>query len=780
MLKILNIFLIALLSFVSTGFAQTSKPQVGTWRDHLAHSQATKLAVAGDRVYAGGASGLYYYDRQDGSVNRMTKVQGFSDFGVTNLAYCKKKNALVITYENSNIDLYIDDVVYNISDLKRSSAYSSKNIHNIIFEGNYAYLSCDFGILVLDLDRKEIYNTYAYIGEGGTQVKVNAIAFNDTSIYAATANKIYYADKNDPLLMVYEHWNYVDDALFDNVSNVMDVCVFNNKLVVAIEKDTDTAFYYYQDTWTKFADIKSNFIKTQIVGNNLCTFERDEVNVYNKEFVKTDSVATISSIPCHFEIRDGEIAEDNSLWISQSWDYLSYINDYRKGNPCWQSITAPTSPASVHAYRMAYTDGRMLLVPGGLTFGLVPRYLSPAVFTFESNRWKELDKGIGLDGIADFVDIAVDPKDKNHYYVASAGAGIVEIKDNKPVMLYDDTNTNDALLRYVQGDYGVIRAVAVEFDSEGNLWVLNSLQDRALVVRYADGTWTNFYTASVVTNNEMKDLLVSNYTNLKWFIGKGNRIFVHDGENKFGYIDPNNGNDLKSSSINCLAEDKNGIIWIGTDKGIKTVYNTWDVFSGATLPGQLNVSCGVIHAKNELHDETRYLLETTPVTAIAIDGANRKWVGTQNAGVFLFSENMDEQLLSFTAENSILFSNNILDIEINQSTGEVFFVTDNGVVSYMGEATQGDIEYTDVYVYPNPIRPDYDGPIAIKGLVENSLIHITDVAGNVVYTTQSLGGQAIWNGRNLSGKRVATGVYLVFVADKEGEKRVVTKLLFIK
>jgi hypothetical protein len=173
------------------------------------------------------------------------------------------------------------------------------------------------------------------------------------------------------------------------------------------------------------------------------------------------------------------------------------------------------------------------------------------------------------------------------------------------------------------------------------------------------------------------------------------------------------------------------------------------------------------------------LLEKEIITAIAVDGANRKWFGTKSSGVFLTSADGETELEHFTTENSPLLNNEITDIAVNQKSGEVFIGTISGLISYMGEATEANDEFSDVYVYPNPVRETYEGPIVVKGLVNDTDVKITDISGNLVYKTTSLGGQAIWDGKNLNGNRCKTGVYLVFLSDALGEKTKVTKLMFI-
>ncbi len=226
------------------------------------------------------------------------------------------------------------------------------------------------------------------------------------------------------------------------------------------------------------------------------------------------------------------------------------------------------------------------------------------------------------------------------------------------------------------------------------------------------------------------------------------------------------------NDVYALAEDKNGEIWVGTSTGVAIYSNPQKIWTEevlyATRPG-LDSPDDFFHP----------LLEKESITAIAIDGANRKWFGTKASGVFLISENGETELQHFNSENSPLPGNEITDIAINNQTGEVFIGTAAGLISYMGEATAGNEEYNDVYVYPNPVRETYEGPIVIKGLVDDTDLRITDISGNLVHKTTSLGGQAIWDGKNLNGNRCKTGVYLVFMATPAGEKTKITKLLFI-
>ena len=391
----------------------------------------------------------------------------------------------------------------------------------------------------------------------------------------------------------------------------------------------------------------------------------------------------------------------------------------------------------------------------------------------------------------DVVDVASNPFNSNEAFIATWNDGLMQLSwsdENtrfEKTAQYNHYNTNGHLAT-LNADtsssiYGWIRVKSIAFDNAGNLWGANSQVNNPLFVRKNNGDWHSFsFTSTNTTNTHLGDIVIDNIGQ-KWVIvpgGVGLVVYndnntiedVQDDKDKVVNSSLGTGN-LPSTSVYSLAKDRDGEVWVGTNKGIAVFYNPENVFSGNDFDAQQILV--------EVDGYVEYLLANETVTAIAVDGANRKWLGTQNAGVFLVSPDGTEQIHHFTEQNSPLFSNTITDIAINHQTGEVFIGTSKGLISFISDATQGYEAHQNVSVYPNPVRPEFNGTIAIKGLVEDADIKITDLNGTLVHETTALGGQAVWDGKNGYGERVQTGVYLVFSSNSFGTETNVAKILFI-
>ena len=759
-----NILRIAFLTAGICGsvWAQTG---IGKWRDQFSFRTTYRIEPAKERIYAQGRLGLFYYDMEDQTVNKLTKVEGLSDVGISTIAYDNETGYLAVAYANSNLDLVHDDRVYNLSDIKRSDISGDKTIYSIRFRKGKAYLCCGFGVAVVDLERREIADVYR-LGSDGTSLKVNDIAFFDGKIVAALDSGFVSADESQRFLNIFTYWSR------DTASNVktMKISKFenlNDKIIAVV--DDSTKQYLYKSTNLNDFDnwIEGDIRSVRATDNKIIVTHNDSVKIYNQDL---SLLSSIGDINWAVMAANDAVLHKSNLWVAHRWGGMIFTPlDYQTT----VRSALPASPYYDDCYRFQPVKNGIYLAHGSR---LGNYYLSAQLSFFGDNQWTILNHNIALDSCNDIVDIVVDPKDKKHLFACSWENGILEIRDNTVVNVFTDTNTGNAINRLEMGNYRPTRTGAAALDKDGNFWFTNSMQNRALVVRRSDGTWANFETNT--GSEEITGLLIDSVYNYKWMTGTANRIYVHDGNSRFAYVNPNNGSKLNTSNVNCIAQDHDNEIWIGTEKGIKVIYSASNAFANGGNGNQAPVTCNNILYSED--DKIEYLLAYENITCIAVDGANRKWIGTANGGVFLVSENGTEQLLHFSSTNSPLPSDKINAIGIQPNSGEVFIGTANGIVSYRGTATYAESRPADtIYAFPNPVPADFNGTIGIKGFTRDALVHITDAAGHVVHSTRAPGGQAGWNCRAASGRRVASGVYYVFASDTMGDNRSVAKILIL-
>lgn len=720
--------------------------------------------------------GLYCYDIKELTLTPLTKTTGLSDVGVATMAYDDKTGYLVVAYTNGNVDLYKDERVYNISDIKRASIDGDKSISRIRFYNRHAYLACSFGIVVIDLGRHEIENTF-YLSLGAGHLKVNDLAFTADKIVAATDSGMFSAAKDDPYLNMSSRWTR--DAQPSLAGLPISRIESDGQSLLVTTYLVDPAYrllYRYQvdGTCSLLTDGTLNFVR--YTNGRWLLLNNDTLSIYDNQFQLQELHTDVGGVD--LQVNDATLDKGNQLWVAHNWaGFLIWSADRS-----WASSLTPNGPQTPNVFRLVPNGNKMMLCPGGITTTFANAYLAAELCTFSSNKWSTLADPLNLKPrLSDIVDVAVDPNDSTHLLAASWGYGIVDIRNNQITNIYNDSNTSGALQPYQQSGFKTLRTGAVVFDAEGNAWITNSLQNQGLVKFAADGTWKSFNISPMLkSGGQFNQLLCDSIRGYKWFFGnKVNRIYLHDGVSRQAWVDPNHGSKLSTSFVNAIVQDRSGEIWIGTEKGIKVVYDAYKAFDKGGMGEQSPINCSNIIISKDGIDE--YLMAYESITCIAVDGANRKWVGTATGGLYLLSASGLEELQHFTAANSPLYSDKIVCLAINPVSGELFIGTDKGLQSYRTGATFAEvIPEEEAYAFPNPVRSDYDGPIAIKGLTRDGMVHITDAAGHVVYATQALGGQALWYGRTLDGHRVASGTYYVFAANEKGDFKSVAKILVIR
>lgn len=759
---------------IVTAVSEAQTP-IGTWRSHHAFDRLRQVVLGGERVYGASKNAVLYCDTTDDAVGILSRCEGLTEAGISVIAYDSEHTLLAIAYNSANIDLLEGGTVYNLSDIRRADLDGSKTINSIRFRAGRAYICCDFGIVVVDEARHEVETT-VYLGFGGQRAAVYDIAFARGKLIAATSIGLMQIAADDPYLHIASRWS-CDSSWATGGEIPWKTVVSHDTLYVACQTyfpDSNTLYRCHLDGSRQLID--SGNIKSVQGGElGLVVCHWDYVNLFTASgrlVQQMDGRHTWAGMANHDAVVDG----DGNLWVAH--DRLGLVK-FRRDDSAAVTSYLPIAPQhDDNVYRISADRNRIIVAPGGKHGTYESAYIPAAICYLEDEHWLHAN-GSALDSITDIIEAVTSPIDQRRIVGVSWGNGVVDIYDGQVTEVYNEGNTGGVLTPYATTGYRSLRTGGVAFDRYGNLWVTNSLNRYGLVKQATDGSWQAFDTYSVVGTSEIDHVLYDSVRGYIWFYGRANAIYVHDGKNRIAYIDPNNGSRKTTTQVSSVVQDQNGDLWVGTNGGIKVIYDGYRAFANGGNGEKAPVNCSNIIIDNGSFVE--YLMAYEVITCIAVDGANRKWVGTQSGGLYLISENGQEELHHFTVQNSPLPANKILSVAIHPKTGEVFIATDYGVVSYRSDAIYADLTpSSDIHAYPNPVTPEYSGPIAIRGFTRNALVHITDAAGHVVYSTQALGGQAIWDGRTNSGDRVASGVYYVFASDQEKGNRSVTKILVIR
>ncbi len=778
-----NILLFSFLFLITFIFAQ--QIPIGAWQEHLTYKNAVSVAEGNGLVYCVTTSGIFSFRKADNSMTRMSKVNGLSDIEGVVVSYNSYNRKFLIAYKNSNIDIIEESVIINISDIKRKPIIGNKSINNIYFINQYAYISCGFGIVVLDTDRNEIKDTY-YIGTLGGTINVRDITSDGTYLFVATDAGIYRALLSNPNLANYTSWTLINNigtgiVLPTGVYNT--ITSFYGKIYTNYSKNImtnayleDSVFVFDGTSWTHFipagfSPSGSGYISYELRNNNnqLIFVTEGAVFTFNSTLTGTGYYSGYFADAT----RAKAAVQDNTgtMWFADSkYSLVSYGTD-------GYNYRYPNGPSTEQTINMCVSDNQLWVAPGGYA-----KNISDGLYQFKDEQWNNIKTAsatVSMDSIRDFMNVIVDPNNSKIVYASTWGQGVLELYDGTPVKLYNTTNSSLSGLPFP--GFNPVWTYGLAMDEGNNLWVTNSGVTNSLSYKTPSGSWYSLNFSPIIGIAGLEQIVIDKLDQ-KWVAISNNTggILVYKGNTtetpslgtnaKKLTIATGNGG-LPSNTTFCLTKDLDGEIWVGTDKGVAVFYSPENVFTGSNFDAQQILL--------EQDGHVQILLETENVFSIAVDDANRKWIGTAKSGVFLMSADGTTQLKHFDESNSPLFSNNVKSIAINHKTGEVYFGTSKGIISYRGTSTESFDAFTDVYAFPNPVRHDYEGPIAIKGLMKNSTLKITDISGSLVYETKSEGGQAIWYGKNFKDERVSSGVYIVFCTSEDGSQKTVTKILVI-
>ena len=705
-------------------------------------------------------------------VEFFSKVDGLSDVSPSWIRYHDTYKTLIIGYGNGNIDLMDSTGVSNVNDiLRNTSIQGNKRISNIYIDNSsLIYLSTPFGLVILDMVTRQFKSTVF------TGSPVQGFTVFQGLYYLAAENGLYsYDPLSGNIIEDFSSWTKIQVPSLPGQYSCQAVGVYQNVLYAGFDGDLYRLDQGDFLLWFTREGFSLDFISTE--GQNLMAgFSCDNECIGKVFYFRDSGFWHENGIYC--TARPAYAIEDQKgrIWYADRFPEFRVAQNHF--TPC--DILKYDTPYSGSVSEMEIKDGILHVATGGVSESYGYQGNKDGFFTFDRVNWTTYNQfntpEIAATGLENFFRILPHPLE-NKIYVGTYWGGLLEY-DYQNYKVYDDTNSS---LQGAVGDEARERITGLAYDKDNNLWITNYLAERPLSVFKADGTWKSF--ALPCTNITNTSQIVIDHRGYKWMMlySKSAGVVVYDDS---GTIDDESDDRcvllsasntaIPSNSVNCLAVDVEGDIWVGTAEGPVVFDGGGDIFNGHQGS----------RIKVEQDGVLNYLFGEETIYSIAVDGANRKWFGT-GSGVFVQSPAGNEEVASYTTANSPLLDNRIIDIAIDGNNGIVYIATNGGIMSVRTDAIDGEkVHSSDVYAWPNPVRPGYDGPIAIRGLARDAVVKITDVTGQILFETQSLGGQAIWDGKDLNGQQAETGVYLVFsTAGSDGYNKpdaLVTKILVVK
>lgn len=778
MVQILVIMRLVLFG-ISLLFSVYSVAQIGMgqWRMHVAASQAIDVAEGNGLVMTALRSGVLEYDPAANETKIYNDLNGLSDITLSTIAYDPSTKSFFVGYDNGNIDQILSNgSVVNIPAIKLSSIIGNKKVNRFTMHNGLVYASTGFAIVVLNPIKHEVKDTYypTYLAKNYQ----NVIVSNDT-IYALHNDGLFRANVNHPLLANPTNWvedNRLPIPPLDRI--FANMCEINNELFV-LYQDLD----YGNDSILKITTtgtvevlghaFDSEIINVQEVNGNMVVSYGDAAYVYN-----TTSWSILNQLNFYGN-PDRKVravcSDGTNFWIADfQYGLIKHDTQYSGVQ------ISREGPPKNDFFSLNGDKGR-ILIAGAAIDRVALNYSRSGAYLWQDESWKLFDQSTLVPWTTDVWAIgssAVNPESESEYALGCYCPNGVSVISNGAVTLYNPLNST---LENTQLGNLMVCVPSMDYDDQGNLWVVNAYALSPLKVRTASGIWYSMNTNATISGLYASEIVID-YNGNKWvgIYGKGlmgyndNGTISNTSDDVFRVISTGEGaGNLPSTNITALAADFDNEIWIGTDAGLAVLYNSEGFFTSASTPQASQILV-------QYEGNVEILLGGSNIADIEIDGGNRKWIGTGESGIFLISEDGQEVIANYTKENSPLISNVILDMEFNHITGELFIITDIGMVSFRTNSSYEDEEYSSTTVFPNPVKPDFTGPITIQGIRYNSDVRITDAAGNLVYTTVSNGGTATWNGKRSTGEDVSSGVYFIWTATKEGKGKKVGKVVVIR
>lgn len=774
--NLISIFMrrLFLFLFFFSSYLGQSQNFSDSWTGYFSFSSVRSISQGNDRIYAATENAVFSYDLSTQEIKTITTINGLSGETISTLYYSENFNLLVIGYDTGLIEIVLDgdeNVLKVVDILDKPTIPPNKKRINQLYEYNdNLYISTQYGISVYRLATLEFGDTY-YIGDIGAQINISQVTVREPYIYAATLdNGVRRALVAADNLIDYQQWTNIAPGFYLGIQTLLDeVYTINlNNTILRVPEN---------GPFTPVGNLNGPLVDFNVKNDVLTISTQNTTKAYGPGFVQLAAVNQVTGFP---SVRQAGYSFENNFYLGTAEDGMLIV----PFGSTQATQILPDGPLRNDPFAIDASPGQLWVSYGEVDVTYNPFFPNGVLSrrgisnlregAWTNIKYNELVNDVNNE-ITDIVNVKINPQNADETYMTSFHNGLLKIEGQMPSILYNETNSP---LEIPGGnpDLG-IRMLGMDFDRQGNLWTVQTYEDNGLIKLSPNGQFQKIDITSVVPPNSelaLTDLAISRDGNVFFGGYRSGVIGYNTQTGELNKIDEGTGaGNLPSANIRSLAFDSQNRLWIGTQKGLRVLFSPNSIFD----PDANSDSQAIIILENGVAQE---LLFQQSITRIVVDGSNNKWIATATSGVFYLSSNGQETLLRFTQDNSPLPTNNVQDIAIDSFTGAVFFATRKGLVAYNGTATAPRENLQDVYVFPNPVRPGFNGNVTIDGLTAKANVKITDIEGNLVFESTSQGGSLLWDTRAFGRYKVASGVYLVLITTDDAIETKVSKIMIVR
>ena len=765
---------------------ETNSSAYSGWETYFSYNSITSIAEGVNEIYFASYNSIFSYNIFNSQIEKFDTLNELSGDEISAFYHSENNNLIAIGYSSGFLQIINlnSNSIINIYDIlnKPTIPADRKKINHFYQNEDGLLISTGYGISVYDINAFEFGDTY-YIGDFASMLNISSTIVDENYIYASSPDLGIFRANLESNLIDFNSWQAIYTGnIYELLINENNILFYDDFNLMSIKNEEIITLSTLQN---EIKNVSINDSKIIIISEDNCI-------IYNNDL---SQILNLFESETYMTIFNDGIIKNNKTYIATDEKGVLVIENSNNSF----SFLKPDGPLENNIFSVETLNNHTWV-----SFGSYSEYFNPyplkysGVSSYDENleSWFNITKDSIPNQAVNLNNISINPFDNNNVFISSFHGGLIEMDNFNFTELYDNNNSGLETLLTSDSEYESIRISDIEFDENGDLWVLNSRVDNPLKSFSLDNNSWNSYDFTEIINDGFQDELgfndieIDDYGN-KWIASLRSGLigFNNDSGNiRLRKVFSQDQSDMPSSYVKSIAVDNNNHLWIGTVQGLRVLYNTSNFFDASVVTTQKIVI---------LEDGIpRELLEQQYITDIEVDGANNKWVGTIGSGVFYFSPNGQQTIYHFTKENSPLPSNNINDISVNSVNGKVYFATDRGLVSFNTGSSSSSENFSNAFVYPNPVRPEFNtqlDKIKIKGLTENVNIKITDIAGNLVAEAQSNinsryrnfnleidGGTAFWNGKNLRNQNVASGVYILMLSDLESYETKILKLMIIR